>query len=327
MNFINGMILQDIIQFITSVLPVFKSVALVIAFGLIQIDLVLTFVNGEADIFKILPIKILFWGFFLTIIFEYSWILNTIINGAIQLGNYGVFKNTSTNLLVSPFAFLGELATTLIPILTVTTGGALALDFAGIESIPTMLMFLIGGLILTTILMSLEIILVVVEYYFIGICAILLIPFGCFDKTRSFSIRGISALIAQSFKVLIFTLLINFVDKQWNKFILKGITLDIVSLSLSLINIMLLYFLVKRVSAITSALMGGGAVFSSGSSATLAGLAGSAFVTAGSIMKSEFSKVGGFSGVMSRFRGGGNSEQKAIESYKNATGSGTHEDK
>lgn len=322
MTGLSGVILSEIIQFLTSVLPAFKIIALVIAFCLIQIDLVLTFVNGEADIFKILPIKLLISGFFLSMIFEYNWVLENMINGAIQLGNYGVMNSTSTDLLISPFRFLGDLIAVLTPLLGITSAGAIALDFAGIESVPTMLMFFIAGLVGLAILMSLEIILVVIEYYFIGICAILLLPFGCFDKTRSFAVRGISALFAQSFKILIFTLLINFIEKQWNAMILNGIKLDFISLSQNLVILALFYFLINRVSAITNALLGGTAVSSGGSSAMLASFTWGAFGNAGSILKSEFSKAGGFSGMMSKFTGGNSNDIKALESYKNATGSG-----
>ena len=322
----SGMIVNEIIKFLTSALVPFTTVSLVLAFCLIQIDLVLTFVNGEADIFKILPIKILISGFFLTLIYKYSWVLDNIINGAIQLGNYGAMNSTSTNLLISPFSFLGDLVSVLTPLIGLTGSGAIALDVAGVESVPIMLMFFVAGLVGLAIMMCLEIMLVVVEYYFVGICAILLLPFGCFDKTRSFAMRGISAIFAQSFKVLIFTLLINFIEKQWNSVVINTITLDFVGLIQGLIGVALFYFLVSRVNAMTNALIGGTSVSSSGSSVMLAGFTWGAFSNASSILKSEFSKAGGFSGMMSKFKAGA-SDTKALESYKKATGGGDSETK
>ena len=323
----SGMIVNEIIQFLTSALIPFTTVALVIAFCLIQIDLVLTFINGEADIFKILPIKLLISGFFLTMIYKYNWVLDIIINGAIQLGNYGATNNTSTNLLISPFEFLGDLVNALTPLLGATSVGALGLDFAGIESVPTMLMFFVAGLVGLALLMSLEMMLVVIEYYFVGICAILLLPFGCFDKTRSFAMRGISAIFAQSFKILIFTLLVHFVEKQWRSAVLNGITLDFIGLIQGLIGVALFYFLISRISAMTNALLGGTAISSGGSSAMLASFTWGAFGNAGSILKSEFSKAGGFSGMMNKFRNGNDNGTKALESYKNATSGGQIENK
>lgn len=322
MDFVSASILEDIIKFLTGTLPAFKTVALVVAFCLIQIDLVLTFVTGEADIFKILPIKGLKWGFYLTIIYQYNWFLENIINGAIQVANYGVYKSTSVDLLVSPFKFLGDTLAAFSPLFGTGTAGAIALDLAGIESIPTLLMFIVGGILFTAMLMALEIILIVIEYYLIGICGVLLIPFGCFAKTQNFAMRAISALLGQSFKILMFTVLLNFLEKEWNKIIFAAITLNILSLGGIIVRFVILYMLLKRVSAISSALMGGTGVSSTGSSAMLAGFAASSYMSAGSIIKSEFSKAGGFAGMMGRFRGNTTEEQKAIESYKNATGTG-----
>ena len=328
-TFINITILNDIIEFLISILPHFKTVALFLAFCLIQIDLVLTFINGEADIFKILPIKLLKWGFFLTIITKYNWFLENMINGSIQLGNYALTGTNSTDLLVSPLSFFADLLTLMVPLFSAGGTGALALDVAGIESIPTVLMFLLVGLLLTALLMSLEMILIVVEYYLIGICAILLIPFGVFDKTKNFAMRGISAMFAQSFKILMFTLLLNFIDKQWGKMLLNGLFLNILSLGGNLLTLILLYMLIKRVSAISGALMGGTGVSSTGSSAMLAGYTMSSFGAAGGIIKSEFSKAGGFGAMMSKFGGGsGSSGENAAMAYKNTTGTGgENEDK
>ncbi len=302
-------LIEDFIQFITTTLKYFKPVALGMALSFLTIDLVLTYINGEQDFFKTLPAKTLKYGFFLWIIIEYNQIiLKTIINGAIQMGNYAT-GNTSTDLLVSPFQFFFDLLALVTPFFagagTVITG----LDLAGIESIPIAFNFLLLGIFLTAMGISLEIILTVIEYYLIAICAILLMPFGLWSKTNNFAMRGLSSLFGQSFKILLFTMLLNFLEIQWTRFLTAPFTLNIYSLVTSLFNLIILYFLIKRVSAIAGALLGGTGISSTGSSALLAGFAMGAYGKVGGILRDSYNDVGGFSGLKDR----------VTETYKNAT--------
>ncbi|MEG2609402.1 MAG: type IV secretion system protein [Bacilli bacterium] len=319
------LLLESIIDFLTNSLKFFKPVALSLAVSFMTIDLVLSFANSDVDFFKLIIPKTLTYGFFLTIILTYdTWILENIINGAIQLGNYGADGATTTSLRVTPLGFFMDIMFLLTPLFTAGGTGVIALDLAGIESIPMSLCMFGLGLLIMALLLALEIIMVVVEYYLIGICAILLMPFGMWSKTKSFAMRGISALFAQAFKVLMFTLLLNFLEIQWQKIVEAGLVLNIFSLGSSLFSVVILYMLVKRVSAISSALIGGTGVGSTGSSMALAGFASASFGTAGSMMKSEYSKMGGMSGLKEKFGFGGSGG--TADAYKDATGTGSISD-
>lgn len=327
MEFVAEQLLESIIIFLTTSLKYFKPVALSLAVSFMTIDLVLSFANSDVDFFKLIIPKTLTYGFFLTVILTYdTWILENIINGAIQLGNYGAGGSTATSLKVTPLSFFTDMMFLLTPLFTGGGVGAIALDIAGIESIPMSLCMFALGLLVMALLLALEIIMVIVEYYLMGICAILLIPFGMWSKTKSFAMRGISALFAQAFKVLMFTLLLNFLDIQWRKIVGATLTLNIFSLGTSLFIVVILYMLVKRVSAISSALIGGTGVGSTGSSIAMAGLIGSSFGTATSMAKSEYSKMGGFQGMKNKFGFGGGSDSTA-DAYKDATGTGSISDK
>lgn len=320
------LLLESIIDFLTNSLKFFKPVSLSLAVSFMTIDLVLSFANSDVDFFKLIIPKTLTYGFFLTIILTYdTWILENIINGAIQLGNYGADGSTTTSLRVTPLGFFMDIMFLLTPLFTAGGTGVIALDLAGIESIPMSLCMFGLGLLIMALLLALEIIMVVVEYYLIGICAILLMPFGMWSKTKSFAMRGISALFAQAFKVLMFTLLLNFLEIQWRKIVEAGLVLNIFSLGSSLFSVVILYMLVKRVSAISSALIGGTGVGSTGSSMAMAGFASASFGTATSMVKSEYSKMGGFQGMKNKFGFGGGSGGTA-DAYKDATGTGSISD-
>lgn len=327
MELVAELLLESIIKFLTNTLSYFKPFALSMAVFFMTIDLVLSFANSDVDFFKLIIPKTLTYSMFLTIILTYdTWILDNIINGAIQLGNYGADGATTTSLKVTPLGFFMDIMFLLTPLFVGGGAGAIALDGLGIESIPTALCFFGIGLLIMSMLLALEIIMVVVEYYLMGICAIILMPFGMWKQTKSFAMRGISALIAQAFKVLMFTLLLNFLDVQWKKFMLAPLTLNILSLGSSFFTIVILYMLVKRVSAISSALIGGTGVGSTGSSMAMAGFASASFGTAGSMIKSEYSKMGGFQGIKDKFGFGGGSGGTA-DAYKDATGTGSISDK
>lgn len=327
MELVAELLLESIIKFLTNTLSYFKPFALSMAVFFMTIDLVFSFANSDVDFFKLIIPKTLMYSVFLTIILTYdTWILDNIINGAIQLGNYGADGSKATSLRVTPLSFFTDILVLLSPFFSAGGVGVIGLDLAGIESIPIALTMYGLGILILAMLLALEIIMVVVEYYLMGICAIILMPFGMWKQTKSFAMRGISALFAQAFKVLMFTLLLNFIEIQWIELIKAGLVFNLVSITSAFFSIFILYMLVKRVSAISSALIGGTGVGSTGSSMAMAGFASASFGTAGSMIKSEYSKMGGFQGMKDKFGFGGGSGG-TVDAYKDATGTGSISDK
>mgnify|MGYP005886718453 CR=1 FL=1 len=312
-------ILKDIIDFLTKALKYFQPFALSMGAMLAVIDIVYTFMWGEVDAFKTLVAKMLRYSFFFWLILEYKTIvMNWFINGAIQLGNYAV-GNTSIDLLVSPFKFFFDFLIVLAPFVGGGGVGMVVLDKIGIESVPVILGLVILGMLTAVIMLSLEIILVVVEYYLMAVCGILLLPFGMFSETKSFAMRALSGLFAQSFKIIMFIMVLNFLEDRWNQLFIEAVTFDFIALTSVLFQLLILFMLLKRVNAISSALISGSSVSSGAPSVAMAGLTAMAFNKAGGILKDSYSKAGGFSGMKDRFSSssGGNN---TVSAYIGATG-------
>ncbi|WP_314292881.1 type IV secretion system protein [Fusobacterium periodonticum] len=178
----------------------------------LTIDLVLSFLFDESDglnIFIKLMKKILYYGFFIWIIQDYSKIVfEYLMGGAIQLGNVAAGKGASTEIsmdLISKFGLdIGDLVGSFA-----MGAGALALDFAGIESGTTILLAGVMGYLLFFMMLYIQILVVFVKFYLIAGYAFLLMPFGVFEKTKDITLKALNGLFSQAIEIYVLVVILN----------------------------------------------------------------------------------------------------------------------
>ncbi len=131
--------------------------------------------------------------------------------------------------------------------------------------------------------------------------------------------RALSGLFAQSFKIIMFIMVLNFLEDRWNQLFIEALTFDFIALTSVLFQLLILFMLLKRVNAISSALISGSSVSSGAPRWQWLDLQRWRFNKAGGILKDSYSKAGGFSGMKDRFAGssGGNN---TVSAYIGATG-------
>lgn len=198
-----------------------RNTSLNVIYYLIIIDITLTFLFVEEDglnVFVKLIRKILCYGFFIYIIKNYNEIVQTILHGFIQLGNLATATGggiPSTELLVSPGEMFNDLITFINTILAV--GGATvtldAIPVVSIESVPTALLIFIFFLGLGALMLGIEITITFIKFFIVTSVAIILMPFGAFQKTQDIAMKGLHSLFAQGIEIMFMTIILNFYQK------------------------------------------------------------------------------------------------------------------
>lgn len=188
---------------------------------MIMIDITLTFLFVEEEgmnIFIKLIKKILLYGFFIYIIKNFPEIVDKILHGFIQLGNLATSTAggiPSKELLVSPGEMFMDLLGTITSLLALSSP-VVALDAipaVSIESIPTAVLIFVFLLAIGALFIGIEITIIFIKFFIVTGVAIILMPFGAFQKTQDIAIKGLHALFAQGTEIMFVTIILNFYRK------------------------------------------------------------------------------------------------------------------
>ncbi|MGL5569273.1 MAG: type IV secretion system protein [Cetobacterium sp.] len=237
---------------------------------LIMIDISLTFLFIEDDgmnVFIKLVRKILVYGFFIYILKNYAEIVGYITDGFIQLGNLATAASTGTipskNLVVSPGAIFDDVST-FITLTLGMAGGTVALDaipLVSIESIPTAVLSFCFLLALGAILIGIEIVIIFIKFFIVTGTAILLIPFGGFQKTQDIAMKGLHSLFAQGVELMFVTIMLNFYEKFKNNLFSfsppSGTDINTLSMIQNLSIMLLFVLLITKIPTFVSTLLSG----------------------------------------------------------------------
>ncbi|EFS20882.1 hypothetical protein FSBG_00379 [Fusobacterium gonidiaformans 3-1-5R] len=234
----------------------------------VTIDLVLSFLFDESDgldIFMKLIKKILYYGFWIWIIQEYSnLVFETLMGGAIQLGNVASGNGSSTEINVTLIEKFGLDFGDILQVLT-ASGTAMLVDYMGVESGTTVLMMGIMGYVIFFVMLYVQILITFVKFYLVAGYGFLLMPFGCFSKTKDIALKGLNGLFSQAIEIFVLITILNiasdFMDgtflitlskkvSGW-KAIKEGVIFQKTAI------LMFLYLLINRAGSIASALLSG----------------------------------------------------------------------
>lgn len=274
-------LMNELLSHIAGALDYLKPFAIFMLASFGTIDLILYFIfEREEDVLMTMVKKLIIYGVFLTLITHYDKVvLETFLNGAVQLGNR-VTGSTAISLVISPLSFFYKILTLASPAFKIGTLGAVAIDAVlDIESIPVTLMFFIIGLFFSALLLSYELAMMFVEFYIVGITAIVLLPFGVFYKTRGLAYKAISAVFGQGLKIMVMTFLLNFFNSAWDDYVKSKMELGFSILSwqntcICILVILILYGTIKRGPAIAHSMLMGSATQGTSTNGIIAGMAG-----------------------------------------------------
>lgn len=191
---------------------------------LIIIDITLTFLFVEEEglnVFIKLMRKILVYGFFIYLIKNYSQINDWLFHGFIQLGNLATNGGIpSTHLLVSPGIMFDDIFTFVKTIVLIggSTVGLDSIPVISIESVPTAVLIFVFFLGIGALLIGIEITISFVKFFLVSAMAIILLPFGAFNKTQDIALKGLHGLFAQGIEIMFVTIILNFYAKYKNNF-------------------------------------------------------------------------------------------------------------
>lgn len=196
----------------------------------LTIDLVLSFLFDESDglnIFIKLMKKILYYGFFIWIIQDYSKIVfEYLMGGAIQLGNVAAGKGASTEISMDLISKFGLDIGDLVGSFAMGTS-ALLLDLSGIESGTTILLGGVMGYLLFFMMLYVQILVVFVKFYLIAGYAFLLMPFGVFEKTKDITLKALNGLFSQAIEIYVLVVILNlagdYIDGTFNETVGKAL--------------------------------------------------------------------------------------------------------
>lgn len=272
------------------------------------IDLTLSMLfnkDEDLNIFYSIFGKILLYGFFIYLLNNYSYIIEIFEKGFIQLGNVATGNGRGTSLTFNPGEiFLDTMDLLVVPI--VAGGGAsILMDFAGIESLPAVLMFTSFAIALTAGATSLTIMFVFIKFYLTSAITILTLSFGVFSKSKDIALKGLIGLFSQGIELTFTVIVFNFITKFYKLYILNGLSGasgNPIGLLNVLVIIIFFFLLVKRIPIMVSTVLSG--------SISSMGI-GSGF----SSMAVNSMKQGANSA--------GNTVKSTIDAYKNATANKT----
>ncbi|MGL4976792.1 MAG: type IV secretion system protein [Cetobacterium sp.] len=246
------------ISIITNLTPTVKSMLYIF----LMLDLTLSMLFNEDDglnIFLTLVKKILLYGFFIWVINEYTYIVKTVIDGFVQLGNLASLGVASKSLESSPGMVFSLVMSKITPIFLSVSAGALAMDLALIESLPITLFLLGSSLGIVAGLIALEIIIVFIKFYLTTALAFVLMPFGVFSKTRDIATKGLHSLLSQGIEIMVAVIIVNFFNKYIENFlILESIDgKSPIGIINNLVVVIFFFLLITRIPIIVSTLLTG----------------------------------------------------------------------
>lgn len=185
---------------------------------MIMIDITLTFLFVEEEGLNVLVKlmrKILVYGFFIYLIKDFTDIVDTILHGFIQLGNLAVTGNATKDLLVSPGQVFNDLSGFIKKVLLLSSSAVLldGIPMVSIESVPTAMLIFGFFLALGALFIGIEITVSFIKFFIVTATAIILMPFGAFQKTQDIAMKGLHALFAQGIEIMFMTIILNFYDR------------------------------------------------------------------------------------------------------------------
>lgn len=263
-----------------------SATSLNMIYYMIMIDITLTFLFVEEEGLNVLVKlmrKILVYGFFIYIINDFANIVETILDGFIQLGNLASIGSTSTDLLVTPGQFFKDLLGFIssIILLSSPTIGLDALPMVSIESVPTVVLFFAFLLAIGALFIGIEITVSFIKFFIVTATTIILMPFGAFQKTQDIAMKGLHALLAQGVELMFMVIILNFYDKyKYSIFLPPKVDENLELFTcIESFGIMLLFaFMITKVPAFVSTLLSGSisalGITNSRTTQSIAGFAG-----------------------------------------------------
>lgn len=243
---------------INNLTPTVKSMLYIF----LMLDLTLSMLFNEDDgmgIFITLMKKILLYGFFIWLITKYGYIIKTVLDGFIQLGNLASIGVASKSLETSPGVVFSLVMSKITPIFLTVSAGALAMDLALIESLPITLFLLGSSLGIVAGLIALEIVIIFIKFYLTTALAFVLMPFGVFSKTREVATKGLHSLLSQGVEIMVAVIIINFFNKYIENFLILDSIDDKNPIGLinNLVIVIFFFLLITRIPIIVSTLLTG----------------------------------------------------------------------
>ena len=233
----------------------------------LTIDLVLSFLFDESesvDIFMKLLKKILYYGFFIWIIQEYSAVVfENLMGGAIQLGNVASGKGAATEINVELLEGFGIDAGDIAGLMAAGAGRILLYIF-GIEAMATVMLFAAVGYLMFFIMLYVQILVIFVKFYLVSGFAYILMPFGVFSKTKDIALKGLNGLFSQAIEIFVLVVILNlaasFQNGDWAKIMnLPMDTLESIKENLftKFAILVFLFLLINKAGSIASAILAG----------------------------------------------------------------------
>jgi P-type conjugative transfer protein trbL len=231
------------------------------------IDLVLSFLFDESeniDIFMKLLKKILYYGFFIWIIQEYSTVVfEYLMGGAIQLGNVASGKGAATEINVELLEKFGISASDIAGLMA-AGAGSIILDIFGVEAMATVMLLASVGYLMFFVMLYVQILVTFVKFYLIAGYAYILIPFGVLSKTKDIALKALNGLFSQAIEIFVLITILNLAafiqDTKWSSIInLPMNSLEAIKANLftKFAILIFLYLLINKAGSIASSLLSG----------------------------------------------------------------------
>ena len=231
------------------------------------IDLVLSFLFDESeniDIFMKLLKKILYYGFFIWIIQEYSTVVfEYLMGGAIQLGNVASGKGAATEINVELLEKFGISASDIAGLMA-AGAGSIILDIFGVEAMATVMLLASVGYLMFFVMLYVQILVTFVKFYLIAGYAYILIPFGVLSKTKDIALKALNGLFSQAIEIFVLITILNLAafiqDTKWSSIInLPMNSLESIKANLftKFAILIFLYLLINKAGSIASSLLSG----------------------------------------------------------------------
>lgn len=262
-----GLLLGTIKQYSEMMIKNLNSTVMSLLMSFMIIDLVLSFLYDESkdmDIFMKLMKKVLYYSFFVWLIQGYNEIIfKTLMGGAIQLANVASGKGSSTTLDVDMIAQFGADAGDVTAVFGASIGAAF-LDWFGVESVATVIMFGAMGYIIFFIMLYVQILTVFAKFYLISAYSYILIPFGVFNKTQDIALKAINGLFSQAIEIFVLVVILNLASEfmigtfaPTMALKLDGVQAIKENLFTKLAVLTFIFFLINKAGSIASAMLSG----------------------------------------------------------------------
>lgn len=319
-----GLLLNAVKQYSEMMIKNLNPTVMSLLMSFMMMDLVLSFLFDDSegmDIFMKLMKKVLYYGFFIWLIQGYSVIIfKTLMGGAIQLANVASGKGSSTTLDVDMIAQFGADAGDVAAVFGASVGAAI-LDWFGVESVATVVMFGAMGYIMFFIMLYVQILTIFAKFYLISGYAFLLIPFGVFSKTKDIALKAINGLFSQAIEIFVLVVILNLASEfMIGSFAptmalkLDGIAAIKKNLFSKFAVLIFLFLLINKAGSIASAMLSG-AIASLGIGAETGGRGFSSATSApGKAIGGSMEKASTRQGVGGPLREG----SRAKSAYQNA---------